>query len=324
MSYKKYTKFLLLAPLILIGVAIYIFTLFKPVSSNEAKVVQFTIPKGQAVSIIANRLEEQGLIKNSLVFRFLLKQRNLENKLQAGSFRLSPTLTPVEIAYQLTQGTDDIWVTILEGWRREEVAESIVGQGFEYFDAKEFLDLTIDYEGQIFPDTYLFSKESTATTIFNVISNNFEKKIILGLEKEISRSNHDFAEVLVMASIVEREAKGLEEMRHVAGILWNRFDINMALQADATLQYAKGYDFQTQSWWVPPLAVDKKLSSLFNTYLHPGLPPRPIANPGLDAIKASLNPSKTDDLYYLHDSTGVIHYGKDLQEHNANIQQYLR
>jgi UPF0755 protein len=144
------------------------------------------------------------------------------------------------------------------------------------------------------------------------------------LADDIEKSPHDFDDILTMASIVEREARGYEEMRNVAGILWNRIDLGMPIQADATLQYVKGYNEQTKAWWTPPLAEDKKLNSPFNTYLNPGLPPRPISNPGYDAIRATLNPVDTDNIFYLHDQDGGIHYAESLEEHNANVQKYLR
>ncbi len=110
----------------------------------------------------------------------------------------------------------------------------------------------------------------------------------------------------------------------VAGILWNRVELGMALQADATLQYVKGYDEVEGSWWTPPTVADKNLQSVYNTYRYPGLPPSPIANPGIVAIQAALNPTLTDYLYYLHDRTGEIHYARTLEEHNANVASYLR
>lgn len=324
MPFKKFFAPILIMILVLTaGIGGYVYTLSQPVSEDEAK-TQFVIPRGQAVSIIADRLKEKNLIKSSLAFRLTVKKQGLEDKLQSGSFQLSANMTPSEIATALTQGTNDIWVTILEGWRVEQVAASFAEYGLDQVKSDEFLSLTLGQEGQIFPDTYLFAKESTAATVYRAIKDNFDKKVVIGLADEIEQSPRSFDEVLVMASIVERESRGYEEMRHVAGILWNRYDMGMALQTDATLQYIKGYDSITQSWWEPPLAADKTLESPFNTYLHPGLPPRPICNPGLDAIMAVLDPALTSDLFYLHGRNGEIHYGENLEAHNANIQQYLR
>ncbi|MBU0578588.1 endolytic transglycosylase MltG [Patescibacteria group bacterium] len=325
MSLKKNIILVLTMFLVLIvGLGGYLYLFSQPVTAGVADKIQFAIPRGQAVSVIASRLKEAGLIKSSLMFRLTVKQQGLGTKLQSGSFQISPAMTPAEIAFKLTQGTNDIWVTIPEGWRREEIADSFINQDFTAFDSKEFLNLSIGQEGRLFPDTYLFSRESTAQLVYKTLVNNFEKKVIVGLAKEIDQSIYDLEEALVMASIVEREARGFEEMRHVAGVLWKRIEIGMALQADATLQYAKGYSALTQSWWEPPSAADKKIVSPFNTYLNPGLPPKPIANPGLESIKATLNPLKTNDLFYLHDRSGGIHYAQNLEEHTANVQRYLR
>ena len=113
-------------------------------------------------------------------------------------------------------------------------------------------------------------------------------------------------------------------MRKVAGILWNRIDLGMALQVDATLQYVSGYDLSQQTWWAPPTSSQKKLESAFNTYLNPGLPPQPIANPIYDAVKATLLPQESDDLFYIHANNGEMYTAKTLEQHNANINKYLR
>lgn len=307
---------------ILIGTAILFLT--RPVDSQSQTSQRFVIPRGQAVRVIADRLQEAGLIKNALIFQLIVKQEGLGNDIQAGSFDLSPSMSTREIAQQLTEGTNDLWVTILEGWRREEIAESLASQDLSEFSAEEFLDLTKGTEGRLFPDTYLIPREITAKQVVSLLEQTFERKVLAGLEKEIAASAYDFEDALIMASIVEREARGEAELRMVAGILWNRIEIGMALQADATLQYVKGYNATEKTWWSPPTAADKKLTSIYNTYRYPGLPPQPIANPSLAAIQAALNPAQTDYFYYLHDRTGKAHYAVTLDEHNANINAYLR
>lgn len=315
-------------PLLLLTLFVAVGTLFltlsQPVNPQTQETQRFVVPKGQAISIIANRLQETGLIKNSLVFQVIVKKEDLDNKIQAGSFDLSPNMSTAEIAFELTQGTNDVWVTIPEGWRREEIAESLVGQELEVFSAEEFLDFTEGQEGRLFPDTYLIPRQATANQIAILLGQTFERKVVIGLADEIASSDYDFDEALVMASIVEREARGETELPVVAGILWNRVELGMPLQADATLQFIKGYNAVEDSWWVPPTAADKTLNSVYNTYKYPGLPPNPIANPGLQAIRAALQPTATDYLYYLHDRTGEIHYARTLDEHNVNVSTYLR
>ncbi|MFZ1721146.1 MAG: endolytic transglycosylase MltG [Microgenomates group bacterium] len=306
-----------------IGVIYTGFKLLEPVSTDSTPIA-FVIPKGQSVSLIAERLHEQGLITHPLLFRLVVKYQGIESKLQAGSFEISPSQSLLEIATALTQGTEDIWVTLLEGWRTEEVAEYLSSQELQFFEQDEFLILAQDTPGRLFPDTYLVPREITATQLHNLLVSTFESKVIEDLESEIANNPRDFEDILIMASLVEREARDYEQMRHVAGILWNRIDIGMALQVDATLQYARGFDAQNDSWWSPPRVSDKTSTSPYNTYQTVGLPPGPISNPGLNAIKATLDPIASNDLFYLHARTGEMYYAESLPEHNANIDRYLR
>ncbi len=303
---------------------VYVYTLLQPVKSANEEPVRFVIPKGQAISIIGERLEDVGLIKSSLAFRVVVKINNLEQAIQAGSFDISPSMSTNEIAKFLTNGTQDIWITILEGWRTEEIAESLDSQDLDVFDKAEFIRLAKDSEGMLYPDTYLIPREMSTENIHSMLLNTFERKVVQELADEISNSERSFEDVLIMASLIEREARNYEQMRQVSGILWNRIDLGMALQVDATLQYGTGYNASEQSWWAPPTAGQKQVDSLFNTYLHPGLPPHPIANPGVDAIKAALLPLETDDLFYIHADDGRMYTAETLEQHNANINKYLR
>jgi UPF0755 protein len=313
---------LLLALFVAAGTAFLV--LSRPADPSTQETKRFIIPRGQAVSIIGERLEEDGLIRNSLVFRMIVQKEGLRNKIQAGSFDLSAGMNTTEIAQALTQGTNDVWVTIPEGWRREEIARSLTEQELDSFDPKEFDYLSQGKEGRLFPDTYLVPRQTTEEQLVGLLERTFERKVTEDLAAEIESSPYDFEDALIMASVVEREARGAEEMKVVAGILWNRIELGMPLQADATLQYAKGLNLQDGSWWSPPTAADKKLASPFNTYLHPGLPPRPISNPGLNAIQAALHPAETPYLYYIHDLEGNIWYAETLDQHNANVNAYLR
>lgn len=295
-----------------------------PVDSEALISQRFVIPRGQATSVIAARLQEQGLIRQRLFFSTVVKINGLGQKIQAGSFELSPSMSAREIAYQLTMGTDDIWLTFPEGWRREEIAESVVKQGLLDFDPDEFLRLSKGLEGQLYPDTYLVSRSLTASTLVQLLSNTFQSKVATPLATQIANHPWSLNQILTLASLVQRESANEAEMPLVAGILDHRLRIGMPLQVDATLQYVKGYSQSEQSWWSVPLATDKALNSLYNTYQNLGLPPAPICNPSLAAIKAVLAPTLTDALYYIHDNQGRIHTSRTLDEHNQNVNQYLR
>ena len=323
-TFKVFVGILIMAFLVGATGLVLLYSLMQPVAKNQEEHVRFVVPKGQAITTIGKRLEAEGLIKNALVFRVVVEANNLSKLIQAGSFDLSANMSTSEIAHQLTVGTQDVWVTLLEGWRLEEIAESLDAQGLDFFDKAEFIALAQDSEGMLYPDTYLIPREMSTSNIKNMLTNTFERKVVQGLSEEIANSDRDFQSVLIMASLVEREAKTYEQMRRVAGILWNRIDIDMALQVDATLQYSSGFNTVQQSWWAPPTAAQKQIDSKFNTYLHPGLPPKPIANPGVDAIKATLLPIASKDLFYIHANDGMMYTAQTLEEHNANINKYLR
>lgn len=298
---------------------------FSPVSqANTNENLEIVIPKGASVNKIANILHENNLVRHPLVFRIAVKLNNLDAKLQAGTFEISPALNPSQIAQKLTEGTQDAWITIIEGWRVEEIADYLATQNLSAFEKSEFLTMTASLEGKLYPDTYLVPKEITAEAIVNLLTRTHQQKVLEELSEEIAGSHLTEHEIITMASLLEREARGLDQMRRVAGILYNRLEIGMPLQVDATLQYAKGYDLAKDTWWTPPTAIDKSIASPYNTYKNPGLPQGPICSPGQEAVKAVLDPIASDDLFYLHAPDGSIHYGQTLDDHNANVNRYLR
>ncbi len=307
-----------------LGLGVYAYQQLQPVDPNNQNEVRFVIAPGSGVQKIANDLKSSELINHPFIFRAYVTLTGLDKKLQAGSFELSSSLTTAEIATTLTQGTQDTWIRLLEGWRREEMAEYLEQQELNEFSKAEFLTLTATAEGKLYPDTYLVPKDITTSALVNLLLRTFEQKVVVGLADELTASGRTLHEILVMASLIEREARSFEQMRHVSGILWNRIGIGMPLQVDATLQYAVGYDGARRSWWPPPLAAHKSAASPYNTYANPGLPPGPIANPGLNAFKAALDPLRVNDLFYLHASDGRMYYAETLEAHNANVNTYLR
>lgn len=309
---------------LLLIIGFYATQQLKPPNPSKQEKVTFVIPRGQSVSAIGKRLQDQGLIKNSFAFKYVVWRDKLSNKIQAGSFMLSPSMSVDEVAQQLTTGTNDIWITVLEGWRVEEIADMLGNQNLDSFDKQQFLNLAKDHEGYLFPDSYLIPRSASADMIFTLLNNTFDKKVKQGLSSEIAQSGQNLDQVITLASIVQREAREFDQMKQVAGILQNRLNKGMGLYVDATLQYAKGYDSTLKTWWPEALIVDKESSSPFNTYKVAGLPPHPISNPGLEAIRAVLTPQKTNDLYYLHDRQGNIHTAATLEEQNRNTSLYLK
>jgi len=303
----------------------WIFWQLQPVNSAQPEDVELVIAPGTGVARIAEQLQEAGLVRSALVFRAVVRLENMDGKLQAGSYSLTTGMTPTELVSALSLGRDDSnRITILEGWRREEIAAYLESRDLVNVNADEFLELTAGKEGMLFPDTYLIPEQITTEQIVALLTNTFDEKVMRSLEDQIENSTMTTNEIVTLASIVEREARGYEDRRHVAGILLNRLRIGMALQADATMQYARGYDPTTQSWWSPPRPEHKSIQSPYNTYQQPGLPPGPICSPSLSSIQAVLDPNPSDDLFYIHTSSGDVYYAKTYEEHNANIRRYLR
>lgn len=295
----------------------------------------FVIRKGESLSSVANRLGQEGLIRSPLAFKILVLSSGLTGKIQAGSFHLNPSLGPKEIADLLTHGTADIWLTFPEGWRREEFARRLAAN-LDNFDYQEFLRLTEGLEGELFPDTYLIPKQATPSAIVKIFLNNFEKKFA-DLEQVAQKSGLTKRQVLILASMVEREVRYKEDRPIVAGILIKRWRENWPLQVDATIQYEVGSgkcggelksDSRSEDgkcdWWSPLKKADLEIDSPYNSYKYKGLPPTPICNPGLASIKAVIYPQLTDYWFYLSDLEGKIHYAKTIEEHSANVKAFLK
>lgn len=305
MKFKYFFYFLIILALIFVGSVFYIKTLFLA-PSNDSKVIAFMVDKGSSITKISNNLKNAGLIKNALVFKYYVQFTGIQNKIQAGEFDLSSNLTVSQVIEKLKKGPSEILVTIPEGFRREEVAAkftSILNKDEAF--RQDFLNLSAGKEGYLFPESYLFPKEATASQIVNRMTTTFEKKVSDVTYKQ-----------LIVASLLERETFADSEKPIVAGIIYKRLENDWPLQIDATLQYIKGD-------WKPVYSIDKELNSPFNTYKNLGLPPSPICNPSLASILASISPESSDYWYYIHDNDGKIHFGKDLDEHNSNIRKYL-
>lgn len=281
----------------------------------------FVVERGEGVKNIAARLAGARLIRSSTGFYLLVKFMGIEHNLQAGDFRLNRSMDAKTVARELTHGMLDAWVTTLEGWRIEEVAAKLNKE----LDIPESEFIKVAREGYMFPDTYLVPRDATVGAVATLFRSTFDEKVDASLRNAAKKTGLSFSEVITLASVVEREGRSEEDRPVIAGILLKRLKADWPLQADATLQYALGYQTEEKSWWKKRLFdEDKKIDSAYNTYLHSGLPPGPIANPGLSSIRAVIYPKETDYWYYLHDSDGRAHYARTIEEHNQNSATYLR
>lgn len=314
---KKLALFFLIPATIVSAALFWFYKNSLPPSSVE-EYGYFIIERGSSASEIGRKLEKEGFIKNPLAFKIYLQFTGRAAMIQAGEFRLTPSHSLFQTITSLLKGPVEFWVTIPEGLRREEIAQkykSALNKDDVFVES--FLRASEGKEGYLFPETYLFPREASASAIIKKMTDTFEIKT--GNLK--NNSGYTLREVLIIASLIEREAKTNEERPMVAGILINRLKGGWPLQIDASVQYAVG---SFGNWW-PILNLNNlSIESAYNTYKNTGLPPGPISNPGISSIKAALDPEKNDYWYYIHDKSGNIHYAKTLEEHNSNVAKYLR
>ena len=292
----------------------------KPLKKTPFQEKEFVVPHGESIASVAQRLESDDLIKSALAFK--LQAKLTRAVVQAGDFRLSPSMSPFDMLEILSQGRSDIWITVIPGWRREEIARAL-NEKLATFDQKRFLYLSQDREGQLFPDSYLIPKQSSEEEILDIIDKNFEKKFDqVNNSDKTSVLNSD--QLLIIASLVEREVKHDKDRPIVAGIIIKRFLNDWPLQIDASIQYALGYQEQEDTWWKTNLTKDDlAIDSPYNNYKYTGLSPTPICSPSQVSIEAVLNYQESDYWYYLSDSANRMYYARTLKEHNENIRLHL-
>lgn len=286
-----------------------------PVNKQDTSQITFVVDKGEGTHTIADGLLAKGLIKNPLIFIILVKQMGFDGKIQAGNYQLSPSQSPQEIAQVMIKGSQDVRIRITEGKRATEIAE-IFQTKLRNYDLS-WKDKLVQNEGYLFPDTYDFPPDATVDQVITIMKENFDLKYAKASDNTDSKLSQQ--DSVILASIVEREGKSADEMKMIASVLENRLNIGMALQADATIQYALG---STINWWPTPTQQNLTINSPYNTYRNPGLPPTPISNPGLNALIAVFHPANTNYLYYFTDGKGTTHYAKTLDEQNRNIAKY--
>lgn len=311
-------------------------TLVEP-RARVAAEQDFTIGEGESVAMICLRLENDGLISDAELMRTYLVYTGLDRMLQSGRFTLSPMMTPVQIAAELLDATPkDAIVTILPGWRIEEVAANVAGSGLS-ITAEAFISAAYapshtqlaflpveslsSLEGFLFPGTYVLPRESGLDDLLEMILTNFTDQLDTTLMDGFARQGLTLVEAVNLASIVEKEAVIDDEKPLVASVFFNRLEVGMRLETDPTVQYALGYDESTGSWWKSPLSLDDlKISSPYNTYQNFGLPPGPISNPDLGSLRAVAFPAETPYFYFRSacDDSGRHNFSITFEEHLNN------
>lgn len=302
--------------------ALFVRKLNQPIAASGK--VELLISSGESVQEIGEKLQATGVM-NSLVFVSYVRFKNLTSKIQAGKYEIPLTLTPIQVVELLQHGTFDVRLTFLEGWRREQdrdYALEKLAVDDESFSA-EFEDLTKALEGYLFPDTYIVPIDIDAQSLVALLKQNFEKKYQENILPLQSGSGLTKKQIVIIASLLERETAGgtgSEEMKTIAGILIRRWKSGWRLEVDATVQYVLGYQAKTKEWWKDTItAADKKIDLRYNTYKYAGLPPGPIANPGLSTLLAVVNYKRnTSYWFYLHCKDGKVRYASTLEDHIAN------
>jgi UPF0755 protein len=308
--------------------------LTQPLDVNGAE-QSFTVEIGEAVDSVANHLQAVGLIRDADSFRTYLIYSGLDTSIQAGEYQLSTAMSALDIAHELQDATpEEVTFVVLPGWRVEEVAESLATSGLaiiydEFLSAAktppqefDFLAGATTVEGFLYPDSYIFSRTVSAPEeMIAEMLRNFSAHLNADLLNGFEKQGLTVYQAVTLASMVEREAVQDEEQASIASVYANRFKIGMKLDADPTVQYAIGYNILQRTWWTNPLSLlDLEINSVYNTYKYEGLPPSPIANPSLGALRAVAFPAETPYLFFRArcDGSGFHEFSETFDEHLQN------
>lgn len=315
---------------VVVGIFIILFAVFSffvRASDPDAEEGVFVISRTNQEET-QQRLLDGGYVRNHWSLPIARITTLRFGEIEPGGYKISKAMNARELITILTSEQALIWITIPEGLRKEEIGERLAkelhwreGQ-LEKWNTT-YTAMEYDYrEGVYFPDTYLIPVDedglATAKRMIIRFNERFE-----GYPEKFAEKDVLWTTGLKVASIIQREAAGIEDMALISGVIWNRLINDQPLEIDATVQYARGNT--GSGWWAPIKASDiDNIDSTYNTYKNTGLPPTPISNPGIDAIEVALNPESTECFYYLHDNDRQIHCAVTLEEHEKNVEEYLK
>ncbi len=278
----------------------------------------FEIKSGWSISEAANFLGEQKIIRSPLMFKVMVRIIGKTGNVTAGEFKFDKPVSLFSIVGSLTDVAYKgraIKVTIPEGFTNKDIAE-LLDSKLPNFDKANFLKIALPEEGSLFPDTYIFPIAFTEDKIVNKMFDNFQQKIT-DIKPAVIASKRTRIQIIIMASILEKEARTTATREIISGILWKRLDAGRPLQIDASFLYLLNKKSSELT------GADLNTNSLYNTYLYKGLPPGAISNPGLDALTAALYPTESKYWFYLSDKEGNMHYAETFDEHKKNKALYL-
>jgi len=308
--------------LLILGVVLsfsaFFYTFFMRAPADFPVNAMVHVEKGDSLEKLTASLDKNNVLRSPVIFKWLIKFMGGEKRVKAGDYLFTEKIALPRIAYRMIVGKFNltpIKITIPEGISRKEMAV-IFDKNFTNFDKdKFFLESSLN-EGYLFPDTYFFFPNVSIQEIISTLRGNFNAKTET-LRDDILKSKKTLREIIIMASILEKEAHTMEDRKIISGILWKRIQIGMPLQVDAPFYYEIGkntYDL-TQK--------DLKTDSPYNTYTRTGLPAGPIGNPGLDSIFAAIYPKSSPYLYYLSDREGNVYYSATFDKHKKNKVLYI-
>ncbi len=300
-----------------IAIVVYVFVIQPPDQFPLQRLV--TIDDGSSLSQAASELKAAHVIRSTLALEVLVTLGGHEHSVHAGDYLFKQPESVFEIARTISVGAFGLEPTrfrVVEGTTVKQMA-NLFGPQLERFDEQRFLANALPQEGYLFPDTYFFLPNATDQLVIQSLRQNFDTQMA-SVTPAIATSRHSLADIITMASILEREARTTSDRKMIAGVLWNRLARGMPLQVDATFLYTIGKGtFQLTG------ADLTNEDDPYNTYTHKGLPPTPIGSPSMDSILAALDPTKNNYLYYLADKAGVTHYSKTYAQHLQQKALYL-
>ena len=332
---KKLRVIGLIFILLIVLTVTFVFTQVGAVNKNNKKDIVIDIPTGSSVNSISNILYENKLIKNKILFKLVTKLNDKATKIKAGKYLINQTYTNNDILNLLASGkiyNDGIKITIPEGSTSKEIIsiltdnklgnkekyEELINNPKEFYEDIEFLkeNNIISLEGFLYPETYYFSKDLSEKEILKEMLITFDNVYTDEFKKQQKNINMNLQKVITLASIVEKEAVKDEDRPLIAGVFYNRLKIDMPLQSDATIQYI----FEERKKIVT--YNDLKIDSPYNSYTNKGLPPTPIANPGIKSIKATLYPTESNNLYFVATIDGGNNYSETYEQHLKYVKEY--
>jgi len=292
---KPFRMVLIFSILAIVSIFILSCNLFSAPRSNNPATIH--VSAGESLTAISSDLASKQVIRHPNIFQTFVYLFKSDKQILKGDYLFERNSSVWKVAWQIARGKHNInpiKITFKEGTTNEDMANLLESKLIN-FNKNEFLNSVSTKQGYLFPDTYFYFPLSTNDEVVSDLTSNFNKKI-QSLNKEISSSGKNLNDIITMASILEKEARGKDDAPTISGILWSRIKRGMLLQVDASPY----------------------------TYIKKGLPDEPIANPGISTIEAALRPVNTTYLFYLHDKNGMVHYSNTYKEHMKNINLYLK